>query len=570
MNTELLNEMTEERRKKLDALFEAFSIIADGKYIYLCDLRYDISRWSQTAVDYFDLPDVYLKSAGALWAEHVHPDERENYEKNIRALFAGEITCHNMQYRALAKDGRYTVCTCRGVIITGPDGNPDYFAGSIQNHGQLSYLDTTTGLRSLYGFFDDLQTLFWKEDPGAILLMGLSSFANINDIYGYTFGNSVLREISNLLRDRFANCGAVYRMDGTKYAVISHACTAEQLCAIFKQIKTELAHQFIVEGKCLSLATNAGAVKVDTFDISTETVFSCLKYAYYESKSRKLGEAVIFADELTDDNRHFVEKLNVIRNSVTQNCKGFFLCYQPIMDAKTEKLKGMEALIRWKSEEYGTVPPIHFIPVLEQDTLFPELGRWILRTAMEDGKVLLDEYPDFVMNVNLSYAQLETSSFVNDVIQLLEETGFPARNLCLELTERCRMLDMSLLKNMFKIFREKGIKVALDDFGTGFSSMGLLREIPVDTVKIDREYVKNVETSSADQSTIQSISGLAESFRTDICVEGVETAEMRDFLRKYDNVSSLQGYYYSKPIPMEEFVQKYLASHDDASQKETA
>ena len=162
------------------------------------------------------------------------------------------------------------------------------------------------------------------------------------------------------------------------------------------------------------------------------------------------------------------------------------------------------------------------------------------------------------MNVNLSYAQLETSSFVSEVIELLDETGFPPRNLCLELTERCRMLDMSLLKNMFKVFREKGIKVALDDFGTGFSSLGLLREVPVDTVKIDREYVKNVENSSADQSTIRSISGLAESFSTEICVEGVETAEMRDFLRQYRNVSSLQGYYYSKPLPMDEFIQKYL------------
>lgn len=334
---------------------------------------------------------------------------------------------------------------------------------------------------------------------------------------------------------------------------------------MFRQVKQRLAHQFVVEGKNLSLAVNAGVVTVDNFDISTETVYSCLKYAYYDSKSRKLGDAVIFADALTDDNRRFVEKLNVIRNSVTQNCEGFFLCYQPIMDAKTERLKGMEALIRWRSDEYGTVPPIHFIPVLEQDTLFPELGRWILRTAMEDGKVLLEKYPDFVMNVNLSYAQLESSSFVDDVISLLEETGYPPQNLCLELTERCRMLDMSLLKNMFKIFRERGIKVALDDFGTGFSSMGLLREIPVDTVKIDREYVKNVETSTADQKTVQSISGLAESFRTDICVEGVETAEMRDFLRKYSNVSSLQGYYYSKPIPMDEFVHKYLDEQEEKS-----
>ena len=565
MNTDILQEMNEERRRRLDVLFEAFSIIADGKYVFLCDMKHDISRWSQSAVTYFDLPDVYMKGAGQIWEEHIHPDDRPGYIQSIEALFKGEASGHNMQYRACAKDGHYASCTCRGVIITDSNGEPDYFAGSIQNHGQLSYLDTTTGLRSLYGFFDDLQSLFWDKKPSVILLIGLNAFSTINDLYGYTFGNSILREISNMLRTRFAGQGDVYRMDGTKFSIISHSLSAEALCGIFREIKSELAHKFSVDGKKLSIAVSAGAVTVDNFDISTETVYSCLKYAYYESKSHKLGDAVIFADALTDDNRRFVEKLNVIRNSVTQNCKGFYLCYQPIMDARTEQLKGMEALIRWQSDEYGTVPPIHFIPVLEQDTLFPELGRWILRTAMEDGKMLLKRYPDFVMNVNLSYAQLESSTFVNDVLQLLEETGFPPKNLCLELTERCRMLDLSLLKNMFRIFREKGIKVALDDFGTGFSSMGVLREIPVDTVKIDREFVKNVETSSADQHTVQSIAGLAESFRADICVEGVETAEMRDFLRRYSNVSSLQGYYYSKPIPMDEFVRKYLNEQEEQS-----
>ena len=568
MNTkEILQELSVERRRKLDALFEAFSIIADSKYVYVCDMKYDISRWSQTAMDYFGLPGNYMKGAGQIWEEHIHPDDRSNYAKSIEEMFTGKVHAHDMQYRARAKDGHYTICTCKGVIIVDPSGQPDYFAGAIRNNGQFSYVDATTGLRSLYGFFEDLQTIFWNQNDSAILLIGITSFSNINDIYGYTFGNSVLCTVADMLRKRLGELGAVYRMDGTKFAIISHTLDAEKLCDFYSEIKRELAHQFSVESTRLSLALSAGAVTVDNFDISTETVYRCLKYAYYESKSHKLGNAVIFADALTDDNRRFVEKLNVIRNSVTQNCKGFFLCYQPIMDARTEKLKGMEALIRWKSEEYGTVPPIHFIPILEQDNLFPELGRWILRTAMEDGKVLLEKYPDFVMNVNLSYAQLETSSFVNDVISLLEETDFPPKNLCLELTERCRMLDMSLLKNMFKIFREKGIKVALDDFGTGFSSMGLLREIPVDTVKIDREYVKNVETSSADQSTIQSISGLAESFRTDICVEGVETANMRDFLRKYNNISSLQGYYYSKPIPMEEFIHKYLEAQEDENEQ---
>ena len=176
---------------------------------------------------------------------------------------------------------------------------------------------------------------------------------------------------------------------------------------------------------------------------------------------------------------------------------------------------------------------------------------------MEDGKLMLKKYPDFIMNVNLSYAQLEQSDFVETVLQLLQQTGFPPENLCLEITERCRLLDMSLLKTMFKTFRDHGIRVALDDFGTGFSSLGILRELPVDTVKIDREYVKNVEKSASDQNTVKFISNLADAFSAEVCVEGVETAQMRDFLRKY-GVNGLQGYLYSKPIPLEQFVEKYI------------
>ncbi|MDE5564022.1 MAG: EAL domain-containing protein, partial [Oscillospiraceae bacterium] len=313
---------------------------------------------------------------------------------------------------------------------------------------------------------------------------------------------------------------------------------------------------FYIDKERVSLSLNGGIVNIENFNINTEVIYSCLKYAYYESKNRKQGEAVIFTDALTDVNRLHIEKLNTIRNCVSENCKGFYLCYQPIVDAETEQLKGMEALIRWRSEDYGTVPPVQFIPVLEQDSLFPELGRWIMRQAMTDGSKLVDTHPDFIVNINLSYAQLEMNSFTAEVMQLLKETGLPPQNLCLEITERCKIVDIARLKNMFRFFREQGIKVALDDFGTGFSSLGILRDLPVDTVKIDREYVKNVQTSHADQSTVQFISNLAEAFSAGVCVEGVETAEMRDILRSYQ-VRSFQGYYYSKPIPIDEFMKKY-------------
>lgn len=545
--------MDKEKQRKLDELFEAFSVVAEGAYVYLCDMSEDISRWSKSAVNYFGLPGEYMENAGGIWEEHIHTDDRDDYHHSIDMIFSGKDSGHDMQYRAKTRDGNYVVCTCRGVVLRDAEGNPAYFGGAIKNHGIKSYVDTVTGLRSLYGFFEDLRAIFWKKDKSIILQLGISGFSNLNDVYGYSFGNRILQQLGRLVQKKFANVGAVYRMDGTKMVVISRTLCLDEVAERYSELQDAVSHDFYVDDELISLSLNAGLVVADNFDISDKTVYSCLKFAYSESKNRKLGDLVIFHDMLSHDNREVLEKINIIRNNVSENCNGFYLCYQPIMYATSEKLKGMEALVRWKNDTYGSVPPNQFIPVLEQDTLFPKLGKWILRQAMTDGLKFIEKYPDMVMNVNLSYAQMEKDGFIKEVLDLLEETGFPANNLCLEITERCRLLDMELLKDMVKIFRDNGIRIALDDFGTGYASLGILRELPVDTVKIDREYVKDVEKSKADQSTVRFISDLADAFSAEVCVEGVETEEMKDFLKQY-KVSSLQGYYYSKPVPSEEFL----------------
>ena len=544
--------MTDEEKRRLDEIFTAFSIVAEGAYVFLCNMKYDISRWSKSAVEYFGLPGEYMEKAGDIWIEHIHPDDREDYGKSIDRIFSGVDMGHDMQYRAKAVDGRYVVCTCRGIVMRDSDGTPVYFGGAIKNHGLISYIDNNTGLRSLYGFFEDLRTMFWRKDEGNIIQIGISNFSAFNDIYGYSFGNRILQRFARLLQKEFANVGAVYRMDGTKFAVITHSLSQDEIRMRYDNIRKIVGSDFYVDENRINLSINAGNVLVNNFDISDKTVYSCLKYAYSRSKNDYLGDLYTFVDELSDEGRETIRRLDHIRSSINDDCSGFYLCYQPVVHADTGQLKGAEALVRWKDDIYGIVPPLEFIPYLEQDSVFPVLGRWILRTAMMDGANLLKKYPDMVMNVNLSYAQLEKEGFVEEVLSLLEETGFPAGNLCLEITERCRLIDTHLLYDIMSIFRNHGIKIALDDFGTGFSSIGILRQVPVDIVKIDREFVKNIETSEIDQLTLKNIAGLAAAFKADVCVEGVESEGMVNMIKRY-KVSSLQGYYFSKPVPYEEF-----------------
>lgn len=549
--------MEEIYKVKLDSLYGAFAIMANGAYTYLTDIKHNYSRWSKEAVDYFGLPSEYMENAGDVWMENVHPDDRATYAASIKELFGGKVSEHNLQYRARTKDGKYIVCTCRGVVIRDENGEPDYFGGTIKNNDTLSYFDDISNFRSLYGFLEDLQSAQWKGESIQIMLIGINEFSRLNDIYGYTFGNRVLQEFAKMIDTEAHGMGEWYRMDGTKFAIVCKKSSVDDLKNLYKRIQYNSIHDFMVDGNRVVLSFVAGAINLDSLDVSSETVYSCLRFAYYESKNNHLGELFVLKNNVSDDKRFAIERINVIRNSIVNNCEGFFLCYQPIVDATTEKIIGAEALIRWKNDEYGVVPPVQFVDVLEQDNLFPELGKWILRTALVDAKKFLARYPGFIVNVNLSYTQLEKSDFVEDVLAIIEDVNFPPQNLCLEITERCRLLDMGLLKDIFMRLRKHGIKVALDDFGTGFSSIGVLRELPVTTVKIDRSFVMNIEKNNSDQNTVRFISELADSFSSSVTAEGIETPEMREFLLRF-KIKSLQGFYYSKPLPMDEFMDKYV------------
>lgn len=544
-------------KQKIDSLYEAFSILANGAYTYVTDMKTDWTRWSKEAVHYFGLPDEYMQGVAYAWMERIHPDDRAPYKESIDKIMRGETNEHNIQYRVLTKDNRYIVCTCRGFLLRNENGEPDYFGGTIKNNDSLSYFDDISNLRSLYGFLEDLQSASWRGESLQIMLVGINDFSRLNEIYGYTFGNRVLQEFSKMIKTEACGMGDWYRMDGTKFAIVCKKSKAEDLKNLYKRIQYNSLHEFNVDGTRVVLSFVAGAINIEKFDVSAETVYSCLRFAYYESKNNHLGELYVLKNNVNDDKRFAIERINVIRNSIVNNCEGFFLCYQPIVDAATERIIGAEALIRWKNDEYGIVPPVQFVDVLEQDNLFPELGKWILRTALIDAKKFLARYPGFIVNVNLSYTQLEKRDFVESVLSILEEQNFPPQNLCLEITERCRLLDMGLLKDIFTKLRKHGIKVALDDFGTGFSSIGVLRELPVTTVKIDRSFVMNIEKNNSDQNTVRFISELADSFSSSVTAEGIETPEMREFLLRF-KIKSLQGFYYSKPLPVEEFMDKYV------------
>ena len=546
--------ITEERRVNLDALYKAFEVVSEGTYIYLCDMKYDFSRWSKSAVDTYGLPAEYMYGAGDIWENQIHPDDRAAYHKGIDEIFSGNAAGHDMQYRARRTTGEYDVCTCRGTVIRDQAGEPDYFVGTIRNHGLQSHIDTLTGLRNQYGFFEDLDGCIKRNAAVSVSLFGISKFSEINEMYGYHFGSRVLQQYARSVFEAAGNVGHVYRIDGTKFAVISNTLSIAEFRGYYSRFRAFLHENFKVDGKNLLLDLNCGALRVDNFDVDSQTVYACLNFAYEESKLHRKGDLVEFRNGLNEQSHQRLGMLHTIRASITHSFEGFYLLYQPVVDAKTERLIGAEALIRWKNDVYGMVPPDQFIPVLESDPLFPTLGEWIIREAILATKQILQLHPDFIVNVNLSYTQLEKPDFAGRVLRLLNELDFPPEHLCLEVTERCRLLDMDLLKNVIASLKSRGILIAMDDFGTGFSTVGLLKEVPFDTIKIDRSFVTDIEQSNVNRQLVRNVADLATIFGSKVCVEGIETKGMRDILRGY-SVKSFQGYYYAKPLLLDQILQ---------------
>ena len=543
--------ITEDRRKALDTLFRSYEVVSEGTYVYVCDMKYDFSKWSKNCVDTYALPSEYMYGAGDIWENCIHPDDREAYRTGINEIFSGNTSGHDMQYRARKANGEYDVCTCRGIVIRDLSGEPDYFVGTIRNHGSQSHIDTLTGIRNQYGFFEDLEGFIKRQVSVYILIIGISKFSEINAMYGYHFGNRVLQLYARKVFETTGNTGSCYRIDGTKFAVISNVLELDEIQERYDGFREYFRESFQVDKKKVLLEVNCGALKLDRFEFDTQTVYACLNFAYGESKAAHQGDLVLFHNDLNKDNKFRIEKLHAIRSSIMHGYKGFFLMYQPVVDAKTEKLISAEALLRWKNDKYGMVPPDQFIPLLEQDPLFPDLGEWIIRESIFAAKKLLKKVPEFVMNINLSYTQLEKIDFVDMVFRILDEMDYPPDHLCFEVTERCRLLDIKLLRNVTASLKARGILIALDDFGTGFSSVGIVKELPFDIIKIDRAFVDKIEEDDVERELIRYFAGLASIFGAKVCVEGVETAAMRDILQKF-NVGSFQGYYYAKPLMLDE------------------
>lgn len=529
-------------------IFDALSKTLSNRYIYACNMRTNMSRWSANAVKEFNLPGEYMLDAGNIWLQRIHPDDRATYSADLQAVFSGKKQLHSLQYRVLNAKGFYVMCTCDGSILKGTGDEPDIFVGTITNHGVIDTIDPVTNLGNTFSFLDYITNLQRQQQAVDILVIGISEFHVINDSYGYEAGNVILHNFAQELIKVIGKEIKLFRLNGVKFAFVMQSFTREKMQQLYTRV-TDIANNELYFGRNQAkLYFGAAAVHYDNETHAIAPLLSELDYYIKMSKHEQNGNFVYVDAEYSRLAKRRIAILRDVKASVLNNCEGFYLQYQPQTNS-AGRVIGAEALLRWKNLTWGVVPPLEYISYLETDIYFYDLGLWILRRAMSEGLQFLRECPEFALSINVSYKQLERESFPQDVLEIVRKTGFPAQNLVLEFTEHCRTLNINRLKKMVAFFHSHGIRIAADDFGTGHATLLLLRDIKFDTIKIDQNFTRGMLDNDTDLILIEGMIGCAKRLKMQTCVEGIETEAMFTAARNC-GADFYQGYLIAKPLDL--------------------
>ena len=540
--------------EEVDILFpdivKAITSLAKKSYISITNLRNGVTWWSEKAMEYFGMQENYTIRGQEKSKRSIHPDDLEDFRRGLKERVAGKNMDEPWEYRV--RDGStYIRISARAKMLNDKDGKPFVIVIRYNNYSISDEVDATTGLHTEPALDREIMEFLEESGQGALLKIGLDQFSHINVMYGAAFSDKILNCAAQELLRLFKGKGYVYRLSGAKFVISFKKVSKAELQQIYDEI-VEAFENTEVEGKKIPLKVSAGAIFMEPYMKETNAVRSRLTYALNHSRLEHHGELVIFNDEVCGSDENQFELIGVIHQCATHNFEGFRMFYQPIADTKTGKIRGMEALLRWELEPYGMVSPGVFMEWLEQDPCIFDLGNWILRTALTDVQKLRKETEGFFVNVNVAAAQLERREFRSAVMNILKETGARPEELCLELTERCRDLDIHFLRAEVEFFHSQGIKIALDDFGTGNNSLSLALELPFDELKVDMSFIRDIKQKPQNQAMVQSIVDYARRTNTETCIEGIENKEVSDYIEQFGSTWQ-QGYYYSKPVPIDQF-----------------
>jgi diguanylate cyclase (GGDEF)-like protein/PAS domain S-box-containing protein len=415
----------------------------------------------------------------------------------------------------------------------------------------MAYHDSLTGLPNRNKFrlyLNDLISLK-REQSLAIFFLDLDRFKFINDTKGHLIGDLLLQKVADRMQREFGSAGIVSRYGGDEFIILADQMDNQKATELAKKMIKIFSERFELEQYTYFITASIGISLYPTDGTDVEILIQKADTAMYQAKESGKNNFQFFSCELANLSLRKIELENELRKALEQN--DLQLYYQPQINIETGKMVGAEALLRWEHPKLGNISPIEFIPLAEESGLIVPIGLWVLETACEQNKVWQDAgFEAIQIAVNISVRQFHDEQFVEKVLNILDRTGLDPAYLELEITESL-LQNINETTKILNQLKEHGIRFSIDDFGTGYSSLSYLRYLPLDKIKIDKSFLDHIDVDSHQRTMVKTIIDMGHNLGFTVVAEGIEKLEQVNILKEYACQIG-QGYYYSKPLLMEQ------------------
>ncbi len=472
----------------------------------------------------------------------------------------GEIWDQRKDGKAFPK--RLTINT-----VFGKDGVADYYVGifsdisdikkAAQQLEDLAYFDPLTGCPNRFSFRErlnhELTIAKRTKQKLALLFVDLDRFKDVNDTFGHQAGDLLLKQVAQRLGSCVREEDTIARMGGDEFTIIvNRVDQGRSLERIAQEIIDRIQESVIFEEHDIYIGASVGIAIYPDDGEEADILLKNADMAMYRAKQLRQGGFAYFHPDMNAavEKRRYLE--GMIRKGLTHD--EFVVHYQPKVNIRSGRICAMEALVRWRQNDQALMPPDDFIPFAEETGLIMSLGNWILKTACEEAKSWVDlGHDDVRVAVNLSAIQFEKKDLLDNIRQALEETGLSPNNLELEITESAVLDNIDRALMLLTELSRMGIAISIDDFGTGYSSLYYLKRLPIQTIKIDKSFIRDIHTDTNDAAIVSAIISMARDLNMKVLAEGVETADQLTFLRG-KLCTEMQGHIFSPALPLREAV----------------
>ncbi len=536
-------------------------------------------RWSDEIYRIFGLKPREFGATYEAFLGSVHPDDRQSVIDAVnKALYEKEP--YSIDHRIVRPDGTERIVHEQAEIAFDENDKPIRMIGTVQDvtehkdaEARLNYLahyDTLTGLPNRILLYDRLRQTMLEADRRdrlvAVMFLDLDRFKIINDTLGHDVGDALLKEVAVRLTACLRAGDAISRLGGDEFTVIlANVAHVDDVSRVAQKIIDSFTPPFQIAGREMFISTSIGITLYPLDDSGIENLMRNADAAMYHAKEMGRNTFQFYTAEL---NRRTAKRMaleTALRHALERD--ELLLHFQPQVNLKTGKIVGAEALLRWRHPEMGLIPPLDFIPLAEETGLIIPIGEWVLRTACRQAQAWCEAgFHDFQVAVNLSGRQLQHRNLARLVKNVLKETGLDPRRLDLELTESLLMHYTGETLAAMNELHALGVAFSMDDFGTGYSSLSYLKRFPIDTLKIDQSFVRDIPRDPDDAAIAQAIIAMAHSLGIRVIAEGVETSRQLAFMRRH-KCDGMQGYYFSKPVPAEAMTRLLQKGHRMALRK---